>query len=146
MNETQAGRLSSFVRSECANYDQHYGLCMEAANQDQPCLVLAGKPCRYFERAVLGPPDYPYQTAGYDWPKLFEAYGQINLRLAGRAVAVRRCECGTALAKRERVCAKCRTRRRQDAYRQYRAKKHRRATVDEAPSPDSGGIEGLAAA
>ena len=117
MNKIQTGRLSSFIHKECANYDGHYGLCMDPANEDQPCKVLAGQPCRHFERSVLGPPDYPYKTPGYDWSKLFAAYGEINLRFAGRGVTVRRCDCGTILSTRERVCAKCRERKRRETYR-----------------------------
>jgi len=123
--KTDQSALNHFVRTECANYRG------DGCVYDQPCKVIQGKPCTYFERAVLGPPDYPYKTAGYDWHKLFEQYGQINPHLAGRGVTVRRCECGQVLGVRERICEKCRTRNRQSAYREYRQrrKKDRRATV-----------------
>jgi len=123
--KTDQSALNHFVRTECANYRG------DECVFDRPCLVLQGKPCAYFERAVLGPPDYPYKTAGYDWQKLFEQYGKIDPHLAGRGVSVRRCECGEVLGVRERICEKCRTRNRQSAYREYRQrrKKDRRATV-----------------
>ena len=115
--KTDQGALNHFVRTECANYRG------EGCVFDRPCLVLQGKPCTYFERAVLGPPDYPYKTAGYDWQKLFEQYGQINPHLAGRGVSVRRCECGAVLGVRERICEKCRLEHRRTANRLAQKKK-----------------------
>jgi len=111
--------LSVFVKAECANWDTHYQCCAD----DKPCKVLCGQPCAYFERAVLGPPDYPYKLPGYDYRKLFDGYGQINPKLAARAVVIRKCECGASLQPRERVCEKCRAEKRRQAYRQHRQKR-----------------------
>ena len=121
----QSGRLGTFVRNECANYDSHYGGCLFEDFGGKCAVVDLGKPCRYFERAVLGPPDYPYKTAGYDWGRLFAAYGQINPTFAGRGVTVRRCECGAVLSTRERVCEKCREGRRKATYRAAQQKRRR---------------------
>jgi len=111
--------LARFVRRECANYDAHHRLC----SNDQPCRVLNGEPCSYFERVVLGPPDYSYKLPGYDYRRLFNAYGRINTKLAGRAVVIRTCACGAVLQPRERVCEKCREQRRRATYRQAQQKR-----------------------
>jgi len=112
------GHLTRFVRTECANYDSHRKLCIDG----KPCKVLAGQPCRHFERAVLGAPEHPYKLPGYDYRKLFEQYGRINPKLAGRGVVIRRCECGATLQPRERVCEKCRARKRRETYRESKRK------------------------
>ena len=114
-------RLSAFVRKECANHDSYYGGCLFATE----CSVLTSRPCRYFERSVLGPPDYPYKTAGYDWGKLFAEYGTINSRFSGRGVTVRRCECGAVLGVRKKVCDTCRKTRRRATYRDSQRKRRR---------------------
>jgi len=127
----QKSWLSHFIRNECANQCEH-------------CQVLMGMPCRYFERAVLGPPDYPYKTPGYNWPRVFAAYGAINPAFAGRGVVVRRCECGEILRARERICSKCRARHRRETYRKARAvQKDRCATVNgisASPNPLKQGV------
>ncbi len=112
--------LPRFIKDMCADYDKHYDVCAD----DQPCKVLNGKPCSYFERAVLGPPDYPYKVPGYDYRKLFEQYGKINPQLEAVAVVIRKCDCGRTLQPRERICEKCRDRRRRDTYRNSQ-RKHR---------------------
>lgn len=114
---THNGALNRFVRNECSK-------------QCQTCKVIAGAKCTYFERAVLGPPDYPHRQPGYDYSKLFAQYARINPKLAGSKVAVRYCDCGEVLGHRERLCPKCRGKHRKQTYRKFRAnRKHRRATV-----------------
>ena len=122
-------KLKTFVQRECANYDHYYGGCLFDDHGGKCAVVDLQKPCRYFERAVLGPPDYPYKTAGYDWAGLFNAYGRLNPRFAGRGVSVRRCDCGAVLQLRERICSTCRERRRKVTYRASQ-KKHRLQRLD----------------
>ena len=103
------------------------------------CLIRFGLPCRYFERCVLPlamrRPEYA--PAGNDYYR--RTRGSIavrikciedeDLRMAvqdhpfmGRLPregngAVRRCECGAPLARRKRLCADCRAKRRRESYR-----------------------------
>ena len=121
--------LQRFVRRECADYDESQGACIH----DKACSVLAGEPCAHFERAVLGPPDYPYRVPGYNYHKIFSEYGKINPAFAARGVSVRRCECGAILQPRQRVCEKCRDRKRRETYRESkrRSRNHRVSTVKE---------------
>ena len=95
--------LAQVVKSECANYDHHYGGCLF----DDNCAVLQGRPCDYFEAAVLGKPSYPYRNSNYDWQRVFDQYGLINPRFAARAVQNRRCQCGAILEPRRRYCPRC---------------------------------------
>ncbi len=122
--------LGKFVKAECANWDDHYKCCCD----DWPCRVLMGKPCRHFERAVLGPPDYPYRLPGYDYEKLFFAYRLIAPQAAGpRKLKVRTCpDCGEVLAPRRRYCDKCRRKHEKTARRdcEARRRKSRRSTVE----------------
>lgn len=122
--------LGKFVKSECANWDEHYKCCSD----DQPCRVLMGNPCSYFERAVLGPPAYPYRLPGYDYEKMFFAYGLISPRTTPASkLKVRTCpDCGEVLSSRRRYCRKCSRNRAKTTRRQWAAKKRKtaRSTVD----------------
>jgi len=100
----------------------------------QPCRLLAGKRCRYFEESVL-----PIATRGLrrscqkpiDDSRVAEAYRDEHPALRGTAIVpepddegqVRTCpDCGTRLPPRKRVCAACATKRRRMAYRQAKQK------------------------
>jgi hypothetical protein len=115
-----ATSLIVFVKAECANYYDGYQLCLL---DDEPCDVLEGKRCAYFEKSVLGPPGYPFKQPGYDYAKLFAQYEDIR---GTRYVGVRQrlCECGKPLQARQRFCAKCRKTRARSASRE-RTRKHR---------------------
>ena len=105
--------LNKFVMTQCANY--HSGNeCLMA--DYQPCLVLAGKRCGYFERAVLGPPNYPYPLPDWDYAKLFAQYAKAT-GAKTQKIRQRRCGCGSPLARRQRMCAKCRQIRRRQTNR-----------------------------
>lgn len=106
--------LTTFIKDQCANYMEHYDNCVL---DDEPCDVLCGKQCGYFERYVRGPADYPYRIPGYDYAKLFAEYAEITKTPVGK-VAQRRCECGEPLTLRQRVCTKCRIQRRRESYRE----------------------------
>ena len=111
--------LITFVKKECANY-----VGDSCIYKKDYCLVLDGKSCVYFQRFVLGPPGYRYQTPGYDWPRLFGEYSKISKRFANLDVkGTRTCECGNVLRFRERVCEKCKEQKRREAYRKYRDSK-----------------------
>ncbi|MHC4072529.1 MAG: hypothetical protein ACYTGS_10930, partial [Planctomycetota bacterium] len=70
MKESKGLRV--FVRDECANYSKHRETCLFTDS----CKVMSGQRCSYFERAVLGPPDYKYRLPGYDYQKLFAQYAE----------------------------------------------------------------------
>jgi hypothetical protein len=111
--------LIRFIKDECANYDAHYGICLL---NDKPCMVLAGTRCGYFERCVLGPPDYPYRLPGYDYAKLFAQYAEQTKANIGK-VKQRKCDCGEPLRMRERYCRKCREHKRRESYRNSKKQK-----------------------
>lgn len=116
--KTRTDYLTRFVKDECANYDRHYQTCID----DKTCKVLGGEQCGYFEKAVLGPPDYKFRLPGYDYQKLFAQYAeQTNTKT--QAVEQRRCDCGNPLRPRQRYCEKCSRKRRQQAYREYNRKR-----------------------
>jgi len=111
--------LTRFIKDECANFDGHYQICIS----DKPCKILNGERCSYFERRVLGPPDYKFRLPGYDYAKLFAQYAE-QTGAQKRRVKVRRCECGAPLRQRQRYCEKCSKIRAKDANRE-RQRKHR---------------------
>lgn len=90
--------LTKFLKDECANYDKHYQQCV----YDEPCKVLSGKQCAYFERAVLGPPDYKYQLPMYDYSKLFAQYAELTDTEA-QTVTQRLCDCDNPQAPTRRA-------------------------------------------
>ena len=105
--------LTTFLKDECANYDKHYEQCAF----DEPCKVLAGQRCGYFEKAVLGPPDYKFRLPDYDYQKLFAQYAE-QTGTKTEAVRHRRCGCGNPVMARQRFCDKCTKKRRQESTRQ----------------------------
>jgi len=122
-----AQALSRFLRGECANYDNHYQVCMlthtKPPKTDRPCCVMEGKRCGYFEQAVLGPPDYSYRLPSYDYAKLFAQYAD-QTETEAKKVRQRRCDCGAPLTRRQRYCESCRKIRAKAANRE-RQRKHR---------------------
>ncbi len=111
--------LKTFAKNECANYWPRENGCIF----DKPCSVMNDEPCRYFEKAVLGPPDYKFQLPKYDYSALFKQYAKINLNYNGFEVNVRRCGCGEILRPRHKYCDKCSRKRARTANRQ-RQQKH----------------------
>ena len=118
MKKRASATLNSFVKGECANYDNYHKICVYG----YACKVLKGERCAYFEKAVLGPPDYKFRSPGYDYDKIFEQYAQINTRYIGKLhkVNVRKCDCGESLEPRRRYCEKCQIKRRRKTYRNFR--------------------------
>jgi hypothetical protein len=110
--------LTVFVRDECASYDKHD----EACAFGDSCKVLDGQRCDYFEKAVLGPPDYKYKLPGYDYGKLFAQYAE-QTKTETQQVNLRRCGCGTRLRHRQRYCDECARKRRLDTYRRPRERR-----------------------
>ena len=111
--------LIKFIKDNCANYDSYYRKCLFADS----CRVLDGQRCGYFERYVLGPPDYKYKLPGYNYAKLFGQYAD-QTGAQKHQVKVRRCECGNPLQLRQRYCKSCAKKRAKTANRE-RARKHR---------------------
>lgn len=116
LTKTLSG-LRAFVKDQCVNLVS--GGCLFEGE----CLVLTGKRCQYFERAVLGPADYKYRVPGYDYEKIFEQYGRINFSFLNKTVKIRRCECGATLNPRQRCCEKCARRKRRESQRKYNRKR-----------------------
>ena len=116
--------LTRFIKDNCANWDNHYQSCLFADS----CKVFDGQRCGYFEKAVLGPPDYKYKIAGYDYAKLFAQYAE-QTGARKQKVKVRRCACGAALTKlRQKLCDRCKKKNRKKTKREYQRnyrKQHR---------------------
>ncbi|MBN2457294.1 MAG: hypothetical protein JXB29_12290 [Sedimentisphaerales bacterium] len=110
--------LVRFIKAECANYDKHY----QQGVWDEPCKVLAGKRCSYFEKCVLGPPDYKFQLPNYDYTKLFTKYAELT-GAKTPVVEQRLCDCGKPLRPRQRFCNDCARKRRKDSNRRYNRKR-----------------------
>lgn len=117
--KTAAATLKSFVRNECANYYDHYSICVMS---DNSCRVLKGKRCGYFERAVLGPPDYKYRSAGYNYGRIFEQYSKLKKELRGelhKVKEINRCAlCGESIPPNFKYCEKCGKRQKRDLHRE----------------------------
>ena len=127
--------LTRFVKSECANYDKHYGGCLfrtvkgtpsdnllEEEISKCPCLVLIGRQCGYFEKSVLGPVDYKFRLPNYDYQKLFAEYSEVTGKVF-ETVSGRQCECGKNLKPRQRFCSTCTKKRRKATYRKMNRKR-----------------------
>ena len=99
MGKIRQTTLTRFIKDECANYDRHHQACLFGDS----CKLLDGQQCGYFEKCVLGPPDYKYKLPGYDYTKLFAQYAE-QTRTEKQTVEVRRCDCGTPLRLRQRYC------------------------------------------
>ena len=115
----QSKNIKVFVRNECANYSKGDEACVYGGS----CKVMDGHRCEYFEKAVLGPPDYKHRLPGYDYGKLFAQYAELTKAKVGK-VQQRRCGCGEPLQRRRRFCETCANRRAKDSNR-ARQKKHR---------------------
>jgi len=113
--------LTRFVKDECANFDKHYQTCLD----DKPRKVLSGQRCGYFEKAVLGPPDYKYRLPDYDYQKLFAQYAE-QTKTKTQVVEQRRCSCGNPLRHRQRFCDVCTKKRRLKTRREYQLKFRRK--------------------
>ena len=90
--KSQTDYLKKFIKTECANYDKHYGgclLCWRGCNVSDEvhlacldfepytfCKVDAGERCPFLEGAVLGPLDYKFRLPDYDYQKLFAQYAE----------------------------------------------------------------------
>ena len=104
--------LREFVKDECANYGKPDEACLFGDS----CKVMDGQRCDYFEKAVLGPPDYKCKLPDYDYQKLFAQYAE-QTKAERQRVNVRRCECGTPLRHRQRYCEGCTLKRRRKTKR-----------------------------
>ncbi len=110
--------VNSFIKQECANYvsDGCLGVDLRGKgfNVDGKCWVLKDhRPCKYFEDCVLG---YAKHLGCYE--KIFSEYQNINLTIKNKQ-ETRICECGNELQKRERLCEKCKAKKRKNAYKRY---------------------------
>jgi hypothetical protein len=132
-SKTAKGGLIGSAKAECANWiDPHgrKGRCIGTDtsgdvqfNSSGKCWLTEGRPCKYFERCVLGPADYKYRLPCYDYEQLFEQYAAINRAYLSKQVTVRRCECSAALKPRHRYCEDCTRKKRQETYRLTRRKR-----------------------
>ena len=128
--------IAQLVKRVCANYDRTYGenecsLRTDGCNdyidnlkEEQshcPCLVLNGKPCKWFRHKVLPPSDYQH-CPNYDLQNLRLQYAQIDLTFTAGVSSQRTCECGVPLLPRMRLCEKCKIRNRRMAYRESKKK------------------------
>ena len=95
----------------CANYSSHYDCC---SMSDEKCLVMEGKRCGYFEKAVLPTGDSIIQ----------QKYEVLTGVMLARMVTQNLCnDCGCSIKPRHRYCDKCKRKRQHIASRALRAKK-----------------------
>jgi hypothetical protein len=118
--------LMMFVKNECANYYDEVGCVI----RDVRCLLSEGNRCEYFEKSVLGKPDYPYRQKGYNFSKLFDQYAAINSNYLTKQVKVRKCRCGETLRPRQRVCQRCAEMNRKLSYRESKRKMRKSSCLD----------------
>ncbi|MHC4479067.1 MAG: hypothetical protein ACYTEL_25865 [Planctomycetota bacterium] len=133
-SRTGKAGLVSFAKKECANWLSERKCCVGTRddkyfNDHGTCRIAEGKPCRYFEQSVLGPPDYKFRLPGYDYEALFRQYSKINPVYRGEQVVVRRCECGAELQPRRRFCNSCRQKREREANRNRQKRHYQKAFV-----------------
>lgn len=111
--QKQAASLIAFIKGStdpergmpgCANYDHHYNTCF-----DDECVVMQGKRCGYFERAVLPTGDSAIRQKYEDLTGALVEGRKVNL--CG--------DCGKAIAARQRYCEKCRRKRSRKTRREY---------------------------
>lgn len=118
MSKIKETTLTRFIKDNCANYDRHYQSCLFADS----CKVLDGQRCGYFEKCVLGLPDYKGRLPDYDYAKLFAQYAELT-DAPSQAVEQRRCKCGNPLSQRQRFCDVYYQKKRKDAYRKINRKR-----------------------
>lgn len=88
----------------CANYDHYHDTCMT----DEPCLVMEGKRCSYFEKAVL-PTDG--QAIHFAYEKLTGAMVNVT--------SVNTCnDCPKVIPPRRRYCDSCKKKRQRKTQRE----------------------------
>jgi len=115
--------MSAFglVQRECANFA--FNGCTMRDSTGNDCLVRDGERCDYFERCLLplenqaSPPAEPKLQA-----QRKRDCGEYRDRHLLRAEAERSCECGAPLAKRQRFCTACKTKKRRETYRATKKK------------------------
>jgi hypothetical protein len=125
--------LSKFIREHCVNWTgDSNGECLGVDVFSKPfresgtCLVLEGKPCRYFKECVLGPEDSKYLHLLFIKGPAFEKrirnrYQKIDATVAEENA--RRCpDCGAVLRVRQKYCYRCTKKRRQRTKRKYQQK------------------------
>jgi hypothetical protein len=116
----------------CANYDHHYGGCffrtvegipsndlLEQEKNNCPCSVQEGRPCHYFEEAVL-----PTAADIGQQEHIYSLYESHVGKMTGLQTAkIRSCpDCGGELKPRRRLCDECRGRRDRDSKRKWKRK------------------------
>lgn len=101
--------VTAEARRECANMTDGKHL------DTKPCLLLSGKRCDYFEKAVLPAAEERVLEAYKKWL----AGGEIDMRVA----STRRCKCGARLRPKRRMCDKCSKAARRKSYRDAQKKR-----------------------
>jgi len=114
-----------FARAECANM-RPVGICLWT---EKPCLLKQGKRCSYFERCILPLADdsSPHAQPDLQSKRLAarETYLGQHALVAGKDESNNRTcpECGSILGKYQRLCDKCRVKRRREADRRKKQRK-----------------------
>ena len=116
--------MRTFISSACANFISGMHL------NERTCDVLEGFRCKWLEEAVL--PTAPAQ--------LVEAYTKryLDARKKNVEIGGRRCECGAAIGKFQRLCGRCRRLHRRAAWRDE--KQRQRTDSPATPCPTEDGI------
>jgi len=117
--------LGTMIQAECANCTRP-GECLLRGSS---CVVLNGIRCSYFEKHVLSLAAHPqdkskagvYGKAVRQYAKLCSGAipaEDVMRRVIGEEMEIRRCECGSALVTRQRMCSECSREQRLATYRQ----------------------------
>lgn len=120
--------LTAFAKRHCTYWDKTAKECLMCGT----CMLQLSQPCRHFEESVfpLCNPSYKYVYTREvnKYPQLLAQYRKINPNILVEDTEVRRCGCGAALKRRQRLCEKCRERKRRKTKREYQRKFRKRAS------------------
>ena len=90
--KVEGSAITEFLINEYTTYKQYCSSCLF----DDKCSIFEGRPCKYFEKVVLGRSNYQYRITKYNYEKLFELYATMNLSYPVKIAQIHKCECGTS--------------------------------------------------
>lgn len=141
-----------FIKKECANWvldsntNEEYCLSCdhgeaEPFNDSYECWVMQGEYCPYFEKSVLGPPDYPYPPQGHNIQQVrrqylpiakkrkyfhsiaeYENWWQKGWGKAGQRAGNICNDCDIEIPSRKRYCESCRVGKNRASKRNWKRK------------------------
>jgi hypothetical protein len=114
------GSLTKFIKQECFNWYREEKHCIFHGQ----CFVMKGKPCTYFKRSVLPPPDYKCKHKCLVDDPVFEDRVRSEYRAIDSTLEIGRkfCDCGAAIPPRKKYCPKCSAKRAREQKRKWKRK------------------------